>query len=255
VNAAKFNGKHAIVTGGGSGVGACIALQLATAGALVTIAGRREAPLAETAALHDNISPVCADVTSEAEVESMVSQARESHGSVHMVIANAGAAHSVSFAKMTSTEFRQMQDVNVNGVFNVYKAVLPDMLSNRWGRLVAIASLAGLKGYGYVAHYCAAKHAVVGLTRSIAIELATKGVTANAVCPSFVDTPMTDRSVANIMQKTGKTQAESVAALVDGNPLGRLIQPEEVADTVVWLCGGSASAVNGQSIAVSGGET
>ncbi|MBL4838611.1 MAG: SDR family oxidoreductase [Kordiimonadaceae bacterium] len=247
-------GKHALVTGGGTGVGAAIALALVAEGAVVTISGRRQAPLDETAAQSDAITAIVADVTDETSVTALYSQARAVHGPVDIVVANAGAAESAPFGKIDQGHWQRMLDVNLTGVFLTLQAALPDMLQKGWGRMISVASTAGLKGYPYVAAYCAAKHGVVGLTKALAMETAQKGITVNALCPGFIDTPLLDKSVQTIMDKTGRTADEARTALAASNPQGRLIQPREVADTAVWLCSKGAGSVTGQSISISGGE-
>ncbi|TJZ88873.1 SDR family NAD(P)-dependent oxidoreductase [Paracoccus gahaiensis] len=243
-------GKHVVVTGGGSGVGADMARLFADAGAQVTIMGRTEA------ALNAQGLPwqVC-DVTDATAVVAAFEAARAAHGPVSVVIANAGAADSKPFARMSARDFEAMLSVNVTGVFNVWQAALADMKAAGWGRMIAVASTAGLKGYPYVAGYVAAKHGVVGLTRALSLELAKTGITVNALCPGFIDTPMLDRSVANIVAKTGKSAEEAVTVLTAGNPQKRLIQTDEVAGAALWLCSDAARSVNGHTLSLSGGET
>ncbi|WP_421850448.1 SDR family NAD(P)-dependent oxidoreductase [Oricola sp.] len=242
-------GRHIVVTGGGSGVGATTAKVIADAGADVTIFGRTEASLAAQGLPYQ----VC-DVTDANAVADAFAAARTAIGPVHGVIANAGAAESVPFARMSSNTMEAMLAVNVIGVANVWREALADMKQAGWGRMVAIASTAGLKGYAYVSAYCAAKHAVIGLTRSLALELASSGVTVNAICPGFIETPMLDRSVANIMEKTGMSAEEARSSLVAGNPQKRFVQTDEVAETALWLCSDGARSVNGHALTISGGE-
>lgn len=251
---ADLSGRHALVTGGGTGVGAAVALALARAGAKVTISGRRSAPLAEIAAGHEAIGHVSGDVTDPASVNAMVSQAVAERGPLTIIIANAGAAESKPFAKMEAEDLQAMMAVNLTGVFNVWKAGLSDMTKAGWGRLIAIASTAGLKGYPYVTGYCAAKHGVIGLTRALAQEMARTGVTVNAVCPGYTETPMLEAAVENIMRKTGRSRDEAAAILKAHNPQDRFIQPTEIAQSVLWLCDGNAGSVTGQAIAIAGGE-
>jgi 3-hydroxybutyrate dehydrogenase len=213
----------------------------------VVIAGRRRAPLEEVAA-HTGATVVIADVTDAASVASMFAEA----GPCDIVIANAGAAESAPFLKTTLDQWNAMIAVNLTGVFLTLQAGLRQMTG--WGRLISVASTAGLKGYAKVAPYAAAKHGVVGLTRSLAQELARGPVTVNALCPGFLDTPMTDRSVAVIADKTGRSLADARAALAGVNPQGRLIQPAEVTAAALWLCGPGSEGVNGQAISISGGE-
>ncbi len=182
------------------------------------------------------------------------SQARQQHGPVEVMVANAGAAESCPFEQMTAEQLNGMLAVNLSGVVNCWQAALPDMKAAGWGRLIAVASTAGLKGYGYVCGYCAAKHAVVGLTRSLAIELGRSGVTANAICPGFTETPMLQRSIDNITAKTGMSEDKARASLLAGNPQKRFIQIDEVAQTTLWLCSDGARSVNGHSLSLSGGE-
>ena len=250
----NLSDKHCLVTGGGSGVGAAIAVHLAAYGANVTIMGRREAPLKALSEHNDTVAYCVCDVTSPSEIATSLASARTMFGTIDIAVANAGAASSKPFGKLTAQDLTAMLDVNLLGVFHTYQAVLPDMLAAQWGRLITIASTAGLKGYGYVSAYSAAKHAAVGLTRSLAIEVARKGLTANAICPSYVDTPMTDRTIDNIMAQTGRDKQAATQALIAGNPQGRLIQPAEIANTVAFLCGDQAAAINGQAISLSGGE-
>ncbi|MBO6899571.1 MAG: SDR family oxidoreductase, partial [Shimia sp.] len=173
---------------------------------------------------------------------------------IEVVVANAGAADSVPFAKMTPGHLTAMLNVNLAGVVNVWQAALPDMQAAGWGRLIAVASTAGLKGYPYVSGYCAAKHGVVGLTRSVAIEMGDSGITANAICPGFVDTPMLDRSIENIVEKTGMSVEKARASLTRGNPQGRFVEVDEVAGAALWLCDDAARSVNGHAMTLSGGE-
>lgn len=249
-----LQGQHALITGGGTGIGAAIAIALHAAGAKVTIAGRRAAPLAALAAEHSGMATVEADVTDEASVAAMFDAARAAHGPVTITVANAGAAESAPFAKVDLAHWDRMLAVNLTGTFLTARAALADMREQGGGRIICIASTAGLKGYAYAAPYCAAKHGVVGLVRALAVETAKQNITVNAICPGFVDTPLLDGSVANIVAKTGRSEADTRATLAAANPQGRLLTPEEVADTALWLCGDGARSVTGQAIALSGGE-
>lgn len=242
-------GARVLITGGGSGVGANLARGFANAGACeVIVAGRRQAPLDAVADGHSAIRAIPADVTDETQIGTLF----ECAGPVDIVIANAGAAESAPFTRTTLAQWNDMLAVNLTGVFLTLRAGLAQMPG--WGRLISVASTAGLKGYAYVAPYAAAKHGVVGMTRALALELAPRAVTANALCPGFLDTEMTDRSVATITQKTGKTETEARAALASHNPQNRLIHPDEVTAAALWLCGPGSDGINGQAIAIAGGE-
>ena len=242
--------KTVLVTGGGSGVGAAIALIFAEAGARVWISGRSEKRLTEVTARHERISGIVADVTDENSVQDMF----DASGPCNIVIANAGASESAPFMKTDIVAWQRMISVNLTGVFLTLREGLRQMPAQD-GRLIAIASTAGLRGYAYAAPYAAAKHGVVGLIRSVALEVAKTDITANAICPGFLDTEMTGRTITNIAKKTGKTQDQARAALISENPQQRLIEPDEVAGTALWLCSNAARSVNGQAISLSGGET
>jgi NAD(P)-dependent dehydrogenase (short-subunit alcohol dehydrogenase family) len=252
--AGALDGRHAVVTGGGRGIGAAIATALAAEGTRVTLMGRNEAQLKKKSETLLVGQAVRCDVTDEAAVAAAFAEASRRFGPVAILVNNAGVAESAPFVRTSLELFRRMLDVNLIGTFLCSRAALPDMLEAGFGRIVNVASIAGLKGAAYVAAYCAAKHGVVGLTRALALETATKGITVNAVCPSYTDTDMVRDAIANIALKTGRSAADAEAELVRKNPQGRLIRPEEVAATVRWLCGPGTDAITGQAIAVAGGE-
>ena len=247
--------EHAVVTGASRGIGAAIARALAARGARVSLISRNERALASVAAqISGRVATANADIADRAAVAAAFSLLREQSGPITILVNNAGQARSAAFASMDETLWRDMLEVNLNGTYYCTRAALPDMIEAGRGRVINIASTAGLVGYPYVSAYCAAKHAVIGLTRSLALELARKNVTVNAVCPGYTDTDIVKDAVANIRAKTGRDENDAIAALVARNPQGRLIRPEEVAETVAWLCSPAAASITGQSIAVAGGE-
>ena len=253
----NLNGKHALVTGGGKGIGEAIAAALLEQGACVTIAGRNETSLQATVRhlqSKGKINFVILDVTDAQSVQRAFEHAVIRYGRVDILINNAGQANSAAFQKTDDAMWQHMLNVNLTGTFHCTQQVLPSMLQANWGRIVNIVSTAGLTGYAYVTAYCAAKHGVIGLTRSLALEVATKGITVNAVCPGYTETDLVKDAVANIVNKTGRTEQDVKAELVEVNPQKRFVQPVEVANAVAWLCLPSASAMNGQAIAVAGGE-
>lgn len=254
----EFSGRHVLVTGAGSGIGAAIACAFAQAGAKVSLAGRRRAPLDETLAALPSGAGILLDgfdVTNPDAIAAGLARARATFGAIDILINNAGEAPSAAFEKTTLAMWSHTLGVDLTGVFLVTQAVLPDLRGRGVGaRIINIASTAGMKGYAYVAAYCAAKHGVIGLTRALALELIKTGVTVNAICPGFTDTPLVAQSVATIVAKTGRTADEARRELARNNPQGRLIDPQEVADAALWLASPAAHSITGQALAVAGGE-
>lgn len=251
----SLKGRHALVTGAGSGIGAAVAHALAARGAKVTLAGRRKDRLeAERAKIEGDATAVVLDVSNPESVAAGIKEGIAALGPIDILVNNAGHAPSASFLKTTLETWNDAIAVDLTGVFLVTRAVLPGMLQRKYGRVVSIASTAGLIGYSYVTAYCAAKHGVIGLTRALALEVARKGVTVNAVCPGFTETPLLDEAIANIVQTTGLDEVAARTRLSASNPQGRFVTPEEVADAVLWLASPGAAAINGQAIPVAGGE-
>jgi NAD(P)-dependent dehydrogenase (short-subunit alcohol dehydrogenase family) len=250
-------GKHALVTGGARGIGAAVTRALLGHGARVTMLGRAlQTDAGELALSADgkSLTYVSADVANPLQVGRAFDGAKSHFGPIHIIVNNAGQASSAPFLKTSESLWRSMMSVNLDGTFHCMQAALPNMLTAGWGRIVNIASTAGLTGYGYVSAYCSSKHAVVGLTRSVAVEVATKGITVNAVCPGYTDTDMVKDGIANIVAKTGRTREQVLAEITTRNPQKRLITPDEVAHVVAWLTLPGTESITGQAIAISGGE-
>ncbi|MCQ4634680.1 SDR family oxidoreductase [Shinella sp. CPCC 100929] len=251
--------RHAFVTGAGSGIGKAIALALAADGHVVSLAGRRAAQLQAVqdeilttggeAFVHDGF-----DVTDAATIERGIAAAIASAGEIAVLVNCAGEAPSAPFEKTDPALWSHVLSINLTGVFLVTQAALASVRRAGNGRVINVASTAGLTGYAYVSAYCASKHGVIGLTRALALELARTDVTVNAVCPGFTDTPLIDGALDTISEKTGRSREEARASLARSNPQGRLVAPDEVAHTVLWLASEKATAITGQAIAVAGGE-
>ena len=250
----ELKDKHAVITGGGTGIGAAIAAALAADGARLTLMGRRPEPLEAAAATLTQVRGVSCDVTDPASVAVAFDKAQAALGLIDILVNNAGAAETAPFHKLDIQHWRRMMAVNLDGVFNCTRAVYDEMRGRGWGRIVNVASTASLKGYAYVSAYCAAKHGVLGLTRALALEAAQSGVTVNAVCPGYTDTDIVRDAIKNIAEKTGRSAEAATAELTRVNPQGRLIQPSEVADSVLWLCRPESASITGQAIVVAGGE-
>lgn len=250
----RLEGQHALITGGGTGIGAAIARSLGREGARLTLVGRRRDRLEEVASGPFDALVAPADVTDREQVQSCFALAREAQGPITILVNNAGTAEARPFAETSERDWRAIMSVNLDALFHCCQAALPDLLAAERGRIVTVASTAGLKAYRYSAAYVAAKHGAVGLMRALALELASTSVTANAVCPGFADTNLASEAAAAIQAKTGRTEAEARAALAAFSPQKRLVSPAEVANAVTWLCLPESQAMTGQAIAVAGGE-
>ena len=248
--------RHALITGAGTGIGEAISRQLHREGHAVTLVGRRSEPLeALSQALGKQSFAVTGDVTDRGEIESAFKAATAQFGDVEILVNCAGMAPTAPFHRVDFADWQRTMDVNVNGVFHCTQLALESMLENNWGRVVNNASVASLRGFPYVSGYCASKHAVLGMTRALALEVATQGITVNAVCPGYVDTDIVRNAIAGIVSKTGRTEADAMQHFTESNPQGRLVEVTEVASAVSWLCSEGAASVTGQAIAIDGGGT
>jgi NAD(P)-dependent dehydrogenase (short-subunit alcohol dehydrogenase family) len=252
-----LSGRHALVTGASRGIGADIAAALAADGARVSLIGRDAARLADVSAQlggADRAVPIVADITQGDAVRAAFATARRQLGPVHILVNNAGQAASAKFTDTDEALWNRLLGLNLTGTYLCTREAVPDMLQAGFGRIVNIASIAGLRGAAYISAYAASKHAVIGLTRSLALEYATRNITVNAICPGYTDTDMVKQAISNIRAKTGRSESEALAALTATNPQRRLIAPAEVSHAVLWLCRAGTESVTGQSIVIAGGE-
>ncbi len=250
----ELSGRHALVTGGSRGIGRAIAAAFVAAGATVTITGRTEAALADAVAAGHAHRHLVLDACDEAATHKAFAELEAAHGPVDILVANAGTAETLPFLKADAAHFRRMIEANLVSVVASTQSLLPGMIARGHGRVIAIASTAGLKGYGHMSAYVAAKHAVVGLVRSLALETAKTGVTINAVCPGYTDTDLVAGGVQTIADSTGMSHDDALAKMIRGVPIGRLIAPDEVAAACLYLAGPLAGAVTGSTLTIAGGE-
>jgi 3-hydroxybutyrate dehydrogenase len=256
ISGAELTGRHAVVTGASRGIGAAIAQALVAAGARVSLLGRHEPTLLEMVqrlGAEKSVAAV-ADVTQPAAVRAAFKAARARFGPIHILINNAGQAASAKFTDTDESLWTRLIDVNLSGAYRCTREAVADMLALNFGRIVNVSSIAGLRGAAYIAAYCASKHGMIGLTRSLALEFAAKGITVNAVCPGYTETELVRESVERIVKRTGRSAEEVRATLVATNPQRRMIEPEEVAHSVLWLCCPGTESITGQSIVIAGGE-
>jgi NAD(P)-dependent dehydrogenase (short-subunit alcohol dehydrogenase family) len=245
---------HAFITGGGTGIGLATVCALAANGAKLTLVGRDGARVQGAAEEFEHAHGVACDISDEASVAAAFAAARDRYGAVDILVNNAGITPSAPLHKTTLAMWNETLAINLTGAFLCARAALPDMYAAKWGRIVNVASIAGLMGGAYIAAYCASKHGMIGMTRALAKEVAKHGVTANAICPGYVETDIVSRAAENIAAKTALSEDEARASLYASNPQGRLIKPEEVASAIAWLCSDGAAATNGAAIPMSGGE-
>ncbi|MEJ7776030.1 MAG: SDR family oxidoreductase [Sphingomicrobium sp.] len=250
----SLQGRHALITGGGSGIGAAAAAQLSVAGAKVSLLGRRLEPLQQTADATGGTVIQC-DVADRSAVERAFAEARDANGPIEMLIVNAGIADSSPFHKMTRDSWDQIIAVNLTAAFDCVQAAIGDLMASDNGRLVFIASVASLRGVPYAAHYAASKHGLLGLTRSLAAEYARSKLTVNAVCPGYVDTPMTDQSIARVSEITGRSEDQSRSAIAGMNASGRLVDPDAIATLILTLCLPQSRDINGSALTIDGGTS
>ena len=249
-----LEGRHALITGGGTGIGAAAAARLAEAGAKLTLTGRRLEPLQETADSTGGTAVQC-DVTDRGQIDRAFAEAREVNGPIEMLAINAGIADSAPFHKMTRGSWDRIIAVNLTAAFECAQAALPDLMASDSGRLVFVASVASLRGVPYAAHYAASKHGLLGLMRSLAAEYAKTNLTVNAVCPGYVDTPMTDQSVARVSQITGRSEEQSRGAISEMNASGRLVDPDAIGYMIAMLCLPLSRDINGAALTIDGGTS
>jgi len=250
----ELAGVHAVVTGAGTGIGAAITRALAGSGAAVTMMGRREGPLRAVAEALELATVAVGDVTDREQVKAAFDQGRAAHGPISILVNNAGRAASGPFAKFDFKAWREIMAVNVDSLHHTCQEALPDLLRADHGRIVTIASTAGMKGYAYTAAYCAAKHAAVGLTKALAAEFSRTQLTVNAVCPGFTETDLLEESLDTIVRTTGLTREAARSQLMRFNPQNRFVTAEEVASAALWLCLPQNHAITGQCLPVAGGE-
>jgi NAD(P)-dependent dehydrogenase (short-subunit alcohol dehydrogenase family) len=248
----QLEGRHALITGGGTGIGAAAARHLHSAGAKVTLLGRRMEPLLAVAEEIGGSAIGC-DVTEPEQIRNALDEARTLNGPIDLLIVNAGIAESAPFHKMSRESWDRIISVNLTGAFECSRAAIGDLLKSDNGRLVFVASVASLRGVPYAAHYAASKHGLLGLMRSLAAEYAKTNLTVNAVCPGYVDTPMTDQSVARVSQITGRSEEDSRSAITSMNASGRLVDPEAIGNVIAMLCLPLSRDINGAAITIDGG--
>jgi len=249
-----LEGRHALITGGGTGIGAAAATHLNAAGAKVTVAGRRPEPLEQIRKIVDGTAVQC-DVTDRDQIARAFDEARSANGPIEMLVVNAGIAESAPFHKMTRESWDRIIAVNLTAAFECAQAALSDLLASENGRLVFVASVASLRGVPYAAHYAASKHGLLGLMRSLAAEYAKTNLTVNAVCPGYVDTPMTNQSIARVSKITGRSEDDARSAITNMNASGRLVHPDGIGTMIMTLCLPQSRDINGAAVTIDGGTS